>query len=142
VGAQASLKARTGRVIAELTDKELRDEKANLPEYREWHKQEGEQYYSLLDTAARDPDISEDEMFNFKYLQAIFCLNTFFGFRIEPEGYFEDGNEKICSDAIGRGGDITDMLKKGAEALYCALLSNASLDKDILLKTVAMHIPF
>jgi hypothetical protein len=81
-------------------------------------------------------------MLNFKYLQAIYTLNAFFGYHIKPTAYFETDNEKICSEIIERGGSILDMFKNWADALYCALLSDTATDKEILLKTVERHIPF
>ncbi|MDR1902795.1 MAG: hypothetical protein LBQ88_11005 [Treponema sp.] len=89
------------------------------------------------------PDgLSVREMLNFKYLQAVYSLNTFFGCHLEPEGYFETGNEIICAQVIKKGGDIVDMYKAGADALYCALLSDPFTDRDLFIKTVNIHIPF
>jgi hypothetical protein len=128
--------------ISELTSEELYNEKAKLPEYRKWYELEGRRYFQTLDKFSFEPDISENEMLNFKYLQAIYTLNTFFGYHIKPAAYFETNNEKICSEVIERGGSILDMFKNGADALYCALLSDTDTDKEILLKTVERHIPF
>jgi hypothetical protein len=89
------------------------------------------------------PDgLSIHEMLNFKYLQAVYSLNTFFGYHLKPEAYFETGNETICAQVIKKGGNIVDMYRAGADALYCALLSDPFTDKDLLLKTVNIHIPF
>lgn len=128
--------------ISELTPEELCAEKAKLPEYRKWHEQEGRQYFKSLDKVVFEPNLPENEMLNFKYLQAIYTLNTFFGCHIKPAAYFKTDNEYICSEVIEKGGNILDMYKAGADALYCALLSDSFTDKDILLKTVDQHIPF
>lgn len=132
----------TGKPMSELTSEELRNERAKLPEYRKWYESEGKQYFQALDKISFEPDLSENEMLNFKYLQAIYTLNTFFGYHIKPLAYFETDNEKICSEIIERGGSILDMFRNGADALYCALLSDANTEKEILLKTVERHIPF
>jgi hypothetical protein len=128
--------------ISKLTREELCNEKAKLPEYHKWYESEGRQYFQALDKVSFEPDLSENEMLNFKYLQAIYTLNTFFGYHIKPAAYFQTDNEKICSEIIERGGSILDMFKNGADALYCALLSDTTTDKEILLKTVERHIPF
>jgi hypothetical protein len=86
--------------------------------------------------------LSEDEMINFRYLQAVYCLNTFYGHSIKPHGNLETRNEKICREVIERGGDIVEMYKSGADALYCALLSDPDPDERLLLKTVERYIPF
>jgi hypothetical protein len=128
--------------ISELTPEELSREKAKLPEYRAWYEFEGKRYFNSLDRVSFELDISENEMLNFKYLQAIYSLNTFCGGHIKPAAYFETENERVCSEIIEKGGSILDMYKAGAEALYSALLSDPVTDKDILLKTVEWHIPF
>jgi hypothetical protein len=128
--------------ISELTNEELQAEKAKLSEYRKWYDSEGKRYYELLDSVSFEPDIPENEMLNFKYLQAIYSLNTFFGYHIKPAAYFETDNEKICAEVIEQGGNILEMHKKGADCLYCALLSDPITDKEIFLKTVERHIPF
>jgi hypothetical protein len=128
--------------ISELTIKELLDIKANLPAYRKWYAEEGRWYFMSLDRVSSEPQLSENEMLNFLYLKAAYSLNTFHGCHIKPEGYFETGTEKICAAIIGWGGTIVDMRKAGADALYCALLSDPHTDKATLLKTVDQHIPF
>jgi hypothetical protein len=125
--------------ISELTLEELFTEKAKLPEYRKQYEQEERK---PLDKVVFEPDLPENEMLNFKYLQAIYTLNAFFYCHIKPAAYFTTDNEHICAEVIERGGDILDMRKAGADALYCALLSDSSTDKDILQKTVDQHIPF
>jgi hypothetical protein len=128
--------------ISELTREELQEEKAKLPEYRKWYGSEEKRCHELLDSFSFEPDISENEMLNFKYLQAVYSLNTFFGYQIKPEADFETDNEKICAEVIERVGNILEMFKNGADCLYCALLSDPDTDKEILLKTVERHIPF
>jgi hypothetical protein len=128
--------------ISQLTSEELQGEKAKLPEYHKWYDSVGKWYYELLDNVSLEPDISENEMLNFKYLQAIYSLNTFFGYHIKPSAYFETDNEKICAEVIEQGGNILEMHKKGADCLYCALLSDPITDKEIFLKTVERHISF
>ena len=89
------------------------------------------------------PDgLSGDEFLTFGYLRAVYSLNTFYGHRIKPEGYFKTNNETICAAAIERGESIVDMHKSGADALYCALLSDPRTDRSVFLKTVELHIPF
>lgn len=89
------------------------------------------------------PDgMGEAETLNFMYLQAVYSLNTFYGFRIRPAGCFETENERVCAEVIGKGGNIVDMRRAGADALYCALLSEPFVDKELLLKTVDRYIPF
>lgn len=88
------------------------------------------------------PELSEDEMLNFKYLQALYSLNTFYGCHIKPAAHFKTENERVCAELIGTGGSIVDMYRAGADALYCALLSDPFTDKTILLKTEDDHIPF
>jgi hypothetical protein len=88
-------------------------------------------------------DLTEAEVLNFMYLQAVYSLNQFYGRRINPSAaHFETNDEKICAEIIRTGGNIVDMHKAGADALYCALLSDPLTDKDILLKTVDCYIPF
>jgi hypothetical protein len=142
MGGEKKLIKWTGKPMSELTSEELRNERAKLPEYRKWYESEGKQYFQALDKISFEPDLSENEMLNFKYLQAIYTLNTFFGYHIKPLAYFETDNEKICSEIIEQGGSILDMFRNGADALYCALLSDANTEKEILLKTVERHIPF
>jgi hypothetical protein len=89
-----------------------------------------------------DLKLNEDELINFKYLQAVYGLNTFFGYHIKPQGEFRADNEQICAKIIEQGGDIRAMHEAGAGALYCALLSDPYTDKDMALKTVDRHIPF
>jgi hypothetical protein len=95
-----------------------------------------------LDAVSFEPDLPENAMLTFKYLQAVYSLNTFYGGHTEPALYFETENERICSEVMRRGGSVTDMRTAGAEALYAALLSNPFTDKAVLLKTVDRHIPF
>jgi hypothetical protein len=82
------------------------------------------------------------EILRFRYLQAVYSLNTFYGHSIKPHGYFETHNEKICMTVIEQGGNIVEMYKSGADALYCALLSDPDPDERLLLKTVKRYIPF
>jgi hypothetical protein len=82
------------------------------------------------------------ELLRFNYLKAVYSLNTFYGCHVKPEGYFETETEKICAAIIGWEGTIVDMHKAGADALYCALLSDPYTDKEILAKTAYWHIPF
>jgi hypothetical protein len=82
------------------------------------------------------------ETLNFMYLQAVYSLNTFYGCHIRPSGYFETNDGKICAEVIGRGGGIVDMYRAGADALYCALLSDPLTDESLFIKTIAQHIPF
>jgi hypothetical protein len=128
--------------ISYLSQKELEGERAKLEKYRKWYEAEWRRYFASLDKVALDPVLDVNEMLYFKYLQAVYSLNTFFGCHLEPEAYFETGNEIICAQVIKKGGDIVDMYKAGAEALYCALLSDPLTDKNLLLKTVEVHIPF
>jgi hypothetical protein len=86
--------------------------------------------------------LTADGALNFLYLQAVYSLNTFYGRRVRPKGGFAAGNEKICAEVIERGGSITDMYKAGADALYCALLSDPLADAGLLLRTIERHIPF
>jgi hypothetical protein len=125
-----------------LTREELRGEREKLDEYRAWREREGRQYVKSLDAVSFEPDLSEDAMLRFKYLQAVYSLNTFYGCRIEPALYYETETERICSEIIKWGGSVVDMCQAGAEALYAALLSDAFTDKAILLKAVDRHIPF
>jgi hypothetical protein len=128
--------------ISELTREELYAEKAKLPEYRKWYECEGRQYYEALEKVVCEPVLSEDEMLNFKYLQAVYSLNVFYGYHIKPTAYFETNNEHVCSEVIEGGGNILDMYKAGADVLYCVFLSDPETDKEILLKTIDQHIPF
>jgi hypothetical protein len=43
---------------------------------------------------------------------------------------------------LAKRGTIPDMYKAGSDALYCALLSDSRMEKEIMLKTVDRHIPF
>jgi hypothetical protein len=86
--------------------------------------------------------LTEAEVLNFRYLQAVYSLNTFYGARVRPEGFFTAADEKICAEALRKGGGVVDMYKSGADALYCALLSDPAADEETLLKTVRRHIPF
>jgi hypothetical protein len=86
--------------------------------------------------------LTEGETLNFMYLRAVYSLNTFYGYHIKPVGHFETRNEKICAGIIGRGGNIIDMYKSGADGLYCALLSDPLTDVCLLRKTVEQYIPF
>jgi hypothetical protein len=89
------------------------------------------------------PDgLSHREILTFKYLQAIYSLNTFYGYQIKPVAYFETDNEIVCAQVIEKGGDIVEMYRAGADALYCALISDPLTDKDLLLKTINFYIPF
>jgi hypothetical protein len=87
-------------------------------------------------------DLTERGVLNFRYLQAVYSLNQFYGYRINPSTQFEMENEKICVEIIKAGGTIADMYNAGADALYCALLSDPCTDKSLLLKTVDLYIPF
>jgi hypothetical protein len=87
-------------------------------------------------------DLDEAGILNFQYLQAVYSLNTFYGYHIKPEGYFETKNEEICAEVIKQGGNIVDMYKSGADALYCALLSDPCTDEALFNKTLNQHIPF
>jgi hypothetical protein len=94
-------------------------------------------------TAVETPEgLAMAEILTFRYLQAVYSLNRFYGCRVNPVASFETKDEKICADVIKAGGDITAMYKAGADALYCALLSDPLADKAILLKTVDRYIPF
>jgi hypothetical protein len=129
--------------ISGLTIEELLDEKAMIPAYRKWHAEEGRRYFESLDRVSLEPELSENEMLNFKYLQAVYSLNTFYGRHIKPcDNNFETENERICSAIIGWGGTILDMHRAGADALYCALLSDSYTDKAIMVKAVGWYIPF
>ncbi|MDR1903917.1 MAG: hypothetical protein LBQ88_16740 [Treponema sp.] len=128
--------------ISELSQKELEGERVKLEKYRKWYETEGCRYFASLDKVSLDPVLGVNEMLNFKYLQAVYSLNTFFGCHLEPEAYFETGNEIVCAQVIEKEGDIVDMYRAGADAWYCALLSDPFTDKNLLLKTVEVHIPF
>jgi hypothetical protein len=142
MGKERKLTERVDKPVSKLSCEELSGEKAKLSEYREWHEKEGKQYFDSLGKIVFEPELPEDEMLNFKYLQAVYSLNAFSGCRIRPAGYFETSNEKICAGVIERGGDILAMYHAGADAVYCALLSDPLTDKEIFLKTVERHIPF
>jgi hypothetical protein len=86
--------------------------------------------------------LTEAGTLNFLYLQAVYSLNTFYGYRVRPAGDFAAGTEKICAEVIERGGSIVEMYNAGADGLYCALLSDPLTDKRLLLKTVERYIPF
>jgi hypothetical protein len=86
--------------------------------------------------------LSQDETLRFKYLQAVYSLNTFYGQHIKLYGNLETENERICGEVIERGGTIVDMFKSGADPLYCSLLSDPFADISLLLKTVEYYIPF
>jgi hypothetical protein len=101
-----------------------------------WYKEYRQSVEGFLDS------LTAVEMLNFLYLQAVYSLNRFYGCRIIPAGNFETKNEKICAEITGKGGSIVDMYKSGADALYCALLSEPLVDKRLLLKTVECYIPF
>jgi hypothetical protein len=81
-------------------------------------------------------------MLAFRYLQAVYSLNTFHGYRMGLLGAFETDNEKACTAVIEQGGTIVEMHKAGADALYCALLSDPLTDKGLFLKVVDLYIPF
>jgi hypothetical protein len=83
-----------------------------------------------------------DELLRFRYLQAVYSLNTFYGHHIKTSAYFETKEEKICAQVIEQGGSIVEMYKSGADALYCALLSDPLTDEALFIKTVERHIPF
>jgi hypothetical protein len=87
-------------------------------------------------------DLTLDELLRFRYLQAVYSLNTFYGYHIKPSAYFETKDEKIAAQVIERGGNIVDMYKSGADAVYCALLSDPLTDEALFIKTVERHIPF
>jgi hypothetical protein len=87
-------------------------------------------------------DLTEGAILNFRYLQAVYSLNTFYGRHIKPSAYFETKDEKLCAEVIEQGGNIVDMYKSGADALYCALLSDPCTEKALFIKTVDQHIPF
>ncbi|MDR0388369.1 MAG: hypothetical protein LBH57_10080 [Treponema sp.] len=93
-------------------------------------------------TAVIPPGLTEPELLNFGYLRAVYSLNMFYGYQIKPAGRFETKNEKISAEVIGRGGDIREIYKSGADAGYCALLSDPLAGRDVLLKTVELFIPF
>jgi hypothetical protein len=95
-----------------------------------------------LDAVSFEPDLPENAMLTFKYLQAVYSLNTFYGGRVAPAGYFESANERTCAAVIMRGGSIVDMYADGAEALYAALLSDPLTEQAILQDTADRHIPF
>jgi hypothetical protein len=128
--------------MPELTKEELLDEKTKIPAYRKWFAEKGRRYFESLGRVSLEPKLSENEMLNFKYLQAAYSLNAFYDCHIKPEGYFETEREKICSAIIEWGGTIVDMHQAGVDALYCACLSDPYTDKEILAKTVYWHIPF
>jgi hypothetical protein len=132
----------TRKPMAELTREELRGEREKIAEYRKRSEREGGPYAKSLDAVSFEPDLPEDAMLTFKYLQAVYSLNTFYGCRVEPAGYFESANERVCAAVIMRGGSVEDMYTAGAEALYAALLSDPFTDKAILQKTTDRHIPF
>jgi hypothetical protein len=107
--------------ISELTIEELLDEKAKIPAYRKWYAEEGRRYFESLDRVSLEPELSENEMLNFKYLQAVYSLNTFYGHHIKPcDNNFETENEKICSAIIGWGGNDTGYAQgRGRCPLLC-----------------------
>jgi hypothetical protein len=83
------------------------------------------------------PDgLDEDGLADFMYLQA--CYNL----RARPGGYFENGDAKICAEVMGRGGDIVEMFRSGADPLYAALLSNPDIDEETMRKVIKEHAPF
>jgi hypothetical protein len=86
--------------------------------------------------------LSQAETLRFKYLQAVYSLNTFYGQHINPYGNLETENERICGEVIERGGDIVEMFKSGVDPVYCALLSDPLTDMSLLLKAVEYYIPF
>jgi hypothetical protein len=86
--------------------------------------------------------LTEEGLINFRYLQAVYSLNVFYGYGIMPRGYFTARDEKICADTIRKGGTVADMYKSGADPLYCALLSDPATDREILLKQTESYIPF
>jgi hypothetical protein len=86
--------------------------------------------------------LDEAGILNFRYLQAVYSLNMFYGYRIKPEGYFETKDEKLCAEIIKQGENIVDMYKSGADALYCALLSDPCTSEALFIKTLDQHIPF
>jgi hypothetical protein len=86
--------------------------------------------------------LTEAEVLNFRYLQAVYSLNQFYGCRINPTASLETKNEQICMEIIKAGGNIVDMFNAGADAVYCALLSDPLTDKTLLLKTIDLYIPF
>jgi hypothetical protein len=86
--------------------------------------------------------LSPAETLRFRYLQAVYSLNTFYGYHLKPYGNLETPNETICGGVIERGGTIVDMLESGADPVYSALLSDPLTDKCLLLKTVEYYIPF
>jgi hypothetical protein len=128
--------------IAELTREELRGEKTKLADYRAWFEREGRRHIKSLGLVSFEPDLPENAMLTFKYLQAVYSLRMFYGRRVETAGYFESANERVCAAVMIRGGSIADMYADGAEALYAALLSDPFTDKAVLQKTIDRHIPF
>jgi hypothetical protein len=142
MGTKGLMIEQINKPISCLTLEELSGEKAKLPEYRTWYEAEGKRYFKSLGNVFFEPELPENELLNFKYLQAVYSLNRFYGGDMSPSAYLETKNEKICAEVIKAGGTIVDMYKAGADAVYCALLSDPVTDKDILLKTVDMHIPF
>jgi hypothetical protein len=89
------------------------------------------------------PDgLTADELLRFRYLQAVYSLNTFYGHRIRTSGCFETKDESLCAEVINRGGDIVEMYKAGADALYCALLLDSLTEEDLFQKTLDRFIPF
>jgi hypothetical protein len=87
-------------------------------------------------------DLNHRETLAFRYLQAVYSLNTFYGYHLKPSGYFETTNEKACAAVIEQGGTIVDMYRAGADPLYCALLPDPLTDKGLFLKTIDLYIPF
>jgi len=90
---------------------------------------------ALLESQEMPDNLTEKEFIDFLYLRACLYMNK------KPAGDFE-GDAKICADVMSGGGNIVDMYKAGAGAVYCACLSHHKLDPAIQQKIIDAHIPF
>jgi hypothetical protein len=78
--------------------------------------------------------LDEEGLCNFLYLQACYLLKR------KPQGVFS-GDARIAAKVILQGGDIVDMYRAGADALYAALISNPYLTAEVAEKIYKAHIP-
>jgi hypothetical protein len=79
--------------------------------------------------------LDENGMLDFIYLRSCYSLN------VKPMGNFE-GNALICAEVMQRGGNIIDMYKAGADAVYAACLSGCYSDEELDREIIGAHIPF
>jgi len=105
--------------------------------YIGWKKEreEKKRVNKLLKQYETPDGLNEKEFEQFYYLRACLCLG------IKPTGDFE-GDAAICADVMRNGGDILEMHRSGANAVYCSCLSSHGLDAEVQKEIIDQHVPF